>query len=175
MASNYGLNFGFLRSSEEVRVAEGRHKVPAAASWVLGTAVEIDPAVPGYLKQSAANAVPVTGYAGLLLQELDMFRGIYESDVNLMDSFQYGLAKPANLAIVTNGAGTKVWYKNTAAQTRADGRVIAARTMFLTTNMAVGAEIGWNGTAWAEAATGKYMKVTAYNATALYFEAVLLK
>jgi hypothetical protein len=193
MASDYGLNFGFLRSSEEVRVAEGRFRIPAGVAWMLGTCVQPDTTSPvgpapltttpqerGELQQAPANAAPVTGYCGLLLQELEWMRSIYESDVGLMDSFQYGVAKPANLAIITNGAGTKVWFKNTLLQNpRADGRVIPAKTMFSTTNVDVGAELGWDGTVWAEAATGKHMKVTAYTPAIAgvhggYVEAVLL-
>jgi hypothetical protein len=59
----------------------------------------------------------VTGYCGLLLQELDFERSIYESDVSSIDSFMKGVAKPNRLAIITSGAGTKVWLRNTAGQT----------------------------------------------------------
>lgn len=186
MASDYGLNFGFLRSSEEVRVAEGRFRVPAAASWLLGTPVEPDASAPGYLKQSAANAAPITGYAGLLLQELEWLRSIYESDPTLMDSYMYGAAKPAHLGIITNGAGTKVWFRNTASSTRADGRVISARTMFASAGVALGTVLGWSGTAWVVLAgtsgagggsagvTNGWMKVTDYNSSTARVEAVLI-
>jgi hypothetical protein len=176
--SNYGLNFGFLRSSEEVRLAEGRYKTPAASALLLGTPVEINPASAGYLKVATSNtSVPITGYCGLLLQELEFERSIYEIDAAAMDTFMYGVAKPNRLSLITGGAGTKVWFKNTAGSTRADGRVIAARTMWTTTGVAVGDELGWSGTTWSKVTggvTGAWMKVTYVNATASYVEAVLL-
>lgn len=177
MASNYGLNFGFLRSGEEVRVAEGRYKTPVGSALLLGTMVEIDPASAGYLKQSAADAAVVTGYSGLLLQELEWDRSIYETDGPL-DSFQYGVAKADRLALITSGAGTKVWIKNTGSITRADGRVIAARTMLTATGLAVGDSVGWDGSKWVETngttVTNAVMKVTSVDVTAGYVEAVLL-
>lgn len=177
MASNYGLNFGFLRSDEAVRVAEGRFRVPTGVAWQLGTAVEVDPATPGYLKVSAANSAPVTGYAGLLLQEMEMFRSIYDSAVGLMDTHMMGVAKPANLAIITNGAGTKVWFKNTPAENRLDGRVIAAKTMWATAGVTVGTNLGWDGTKWVAlggGVTSAYMKATFVDVAKNYVEAVLL-
>jgi hypothetical protein len=179
MASDYGLNFGFLRSDESVRLAEGRFRVPAAVSWLLGTAVEPDTAsTNNELKVCSADAAPVTGYAGLLLQELEWLRSIYQSDADSMDSFMYGVAKPANLAIVTNGAGTKVWFKNTPSSTRADGRAIPARTMFTSTSVARGVDLGWDGTKWVfvdgTTITKPWMRVTNYSASAARVEAVLL-
>lgn len=174
--SDYGLNFGFLRSDESSRsVAEGRYKTPAGSSLLLGTMVEIDPANPGYLKQSAANAKLITGYAGLLLQELDFERSIFESDVANIDSFQKGVAKPNRLAVITSGPGTKIWLKNTAGVTRADGRVIAARTMFTATGLAVGDQLGWDGAKWVESdgtTIPHVMKITAFNSAKGLVEAV---
>jgi hypothetical protein len=173
--SDYGLNFGFLRSDESSRsAAEGRFKTPVGSAYLLGTMVEIDPANPGYLKQSAADAEVVTGYCGLLLQELDFDRSIYESGPDALDSFQKGIAKPNRLAVITSGAGTKVWFKNTAQINRADGRVVAARTIATVTGLAVGDEFGWDGAKWAETATAKVMKVTAVNEPKQLVEAVLL-
>lgn len=176
--SDYGLNFGFLRSDESSRSgAEGRFKTPVGSSLLLGTMVEIDPASAGYLKQSASNAVVITGYAGLLLQELDFDRSIYESGPDALDSFQKGVAKANRLAVITSGAGTKVWFKNTAGVTRADGRVIASRTMATLTSVVVGDVLGWDGSKWVEVAggvTNAVMKVTDINATAGRVECVLL-
>ena len=191
MASNYGHNFGFLRSSEEVRVAEGRYRVQKGVAWMLGVAVEPHPdpsalpvanRVDNAMRVAAANAAPVTGYCGLLLQELEMFRSIYDSEVNLMDSFMYGVAKPGQLGIITNGAGTKVWFRNTLAQDRADGRSIPAKTMFTTAGVALGVELAWNTDRWAAVngttLTNAHMKVTAYTPPTTnhggYVEAVLL-
>jgi hypothetical protein len=187
MASEYGLNFGFLRSSEEVRWAEGRFRIPAGAAWMIGTAVEVDPATPGFLKVAAAAAAPVPSYCGILLQELEWERSIYESSVDMMDSFHYGVAKPNRLAIITGGAGVKVWFRNTPGSTRADGRVIGARTIVAGVGaLTVGSWLQWNGTQWAAvgAATdprpaGAHMRVMGVNAattprSAGYVEAVLV-
>jgi hypothetical protein len=176
--SDYGLNFGFLRSDESSRsAAEGRFKTPVGSSLLLGTMVEIDPASPGYMKPSAANAAIVTGYAGLLLQELEWYRSIYTSEAGLMDSFQKGIAKANNLAVITSGGGTKVWFKNTPGSTRADGRVIPARTMVTAlSGLVVGDVLGWDGTAWAKGSvtvTNTPMKVTAINTTKNLVEVVL--
>ncbi len=177
MASNYGLNFGFRRSDESVRsVAEGRFKTPASGSaLLLGTAVQIDSASAGYLKACAAQAALVPGFSGVLLQEEIMFRSIYEQD--LVDSFGLGVAKKDRLSVITSGAGTKVWLQNTGAQTRADGRSISAVNIWVTTGVAVGDYLGWNGTAWAKTtvAAEQWMVVTAVNTSAGYVEAVLVK
>lgn len=177
--SDYGLNFGFLRSDESSRsAAEGRFKTPVGSALLLGTMVEINPSSAGYLKQSAINAAVVTGYCGLLLQELEWDRSIYESSMDALDSYQKGVAKPDKLAVITSGAGTKVWFKNTGAVTRADGRVISARTMATLTSVAVGDELGWDGSKWIETngttVTNAVMKVTAINSTTGLVEAVLL-
>lgn len=172
MASDYGLNFGFRRSGEEVRVAEGRYRTPAGSTLLLGTMVEVDPANPGFLKTSAANAAVVTGYSGLLLQELEWLRSVYEVGYSGMDTFSYGVAKPNALALITSGAGTKVWFKNTTGSTRGDGRVVPTRTMFNASGVAVGDNLGWDGTQWAKSATTPVMKAT-YVGTG-YVEAVLL-
>jgi len=149
MASDYGLNFGFRRSDESLRLSEGRFKTPDTGSALkLGTAVEIDPAAPGFLKQSATNAIPVPGKSGLLLQEENHLRGTYDSWG--YDSFDMGLAKLNTLSVITSGAGVKVWYKNTASETRADGRITSAVTMFTAAGLAVGERLGWDGTKWVE-------------------------
>ncbi len=177
--SDYGLNFGFLRSDESSRsAAEGRFKTPVGSALLLGTMVEIDPATPGYLKQSAVNGEVVTGFRGLLLQELEWDRSIYESDAAGVDSLMKGVAKANRLAVITSGAGTKVWFRNTAGATRADGRVISGRTMATLTSVAVGDELGWDGSKWVEVnggtVTNAVMKVTAIDSAKGRVEAVLL-
>lgn len=178
--SDYGLNFGFLRSDESSRsAAEGRYKTPTGSTLLLGTMVEIDPANPGYLKQSDADAECVTGYSGLLLQELEFDRSIYESDAPMVDTLMKGKAKANRLAVITSGAGTKVWFKNTATVTRADGRVVTGRTMATLTGLAVGDLLGWDGSKWVEVngstVTNAVMKVTAISASKQLVEAVLVK
>lgn len=179
--SDYGLNFGFLRSDESSRsAAEGRFKTPVGSALRLGTMVVIDPASAGFLEAAAVNEVPITGYSGLLLQELEFERSIYESDAPAVDTFMKGVAKPNRLAVITSGAGTKVWLRNTAAVTRADGRVIAAVTMVTTpASLVVGDELAWNGTVWAKTngttLTQGLLKVTSVTASKLLIEAVLTK
>lgn len=177
--SDYGLNFGFLRSDESSRsAAEGRFKTPAGSALLLGTMVEIDPANPGYLKQSGANPAAVTGYNGLLLQELEFQRSIYESDASLVDTLMKGVAKANRLAVITSGAGTKVWLKNTSTVTRADGRVVSGRTLVTLTGVGVGDTLGWDGTKFVKndgTTTNALMKVTAVDSAKALVEAVLIK
>ena len=174
MASDYGLNFGFRRSDESMRTSEGRFKTPVGSALKLGTAVEIDPASPGYLKQSATNATPVPGKSGLLLQEENHIRGTY--DVMGYDSYDNGIAKADTLSVITFGAGVKVWYKNTAGSTRADGRVISAVTMFTAAGLAVGERLGWDGTKWVESdgsTIPHWFVITSVDVAGGYVEAVL--
>lgn len=172
--SDYGLNFGFRRSDESSRsAAEGRFKTPAGSSLLLGTMVEIDPANAGYMKQSASGTKVVTGFAGLLLQELDWDRSIFESDANYVDTSMKGVAKANRLAVITSGAGTKIWLKNSQTINRADGRVIQGRTIVDTAGLNLGVELGWDGTKWAAGAANPAMKVTFYNPTSGLVETVL--
>lgn len=145
--SDYGYNFGFRRSSDTNRITESRQRTPVGSSLLLGTMVEIDFANPGFLKQSANNAKLVSGVSGLLLQELEWLRTIYQSPANLVDSFMKGVAKPAQLAIITSGDGIKFWVKNTPGATRTDGRVITARTI-VSPSIKAGDSVGWDGTQW---------------------------
>lgn len=174
MASDYGLNFGFLRSDENVRWTEGRFSTPVGSSLLIGTVVEIDPATPGKLKQSATSAVLKAGYCGLLVQELEFERSIYESDASMLDSFQMGVAKANRLSVITGGAGVKVWLKNTTGSTRADGRVTSTRTMWSGAT-AVGDTLYWDGAKFAKvtAAQPVVATVTAINTTTGLLEAVL--
>jgi hypothetical protein len=176
MASSYGLNFGFRRSDETVRVAEGRFKTPASGpALLIGTAVQIDSATPGYVKACSAQAPLVPGFSGLLLQEEIMFRSIYEQQV--VDVYALGVAKLNRLSVITSGAGTKVWLQNTASSTRADGRVIPAVNIWVTTGVGVGDYLGWNGTAWAKTtvAAEQWMVVTYLDAANGKCEAVMVK
>lgn len=178
MASEYGLNFGFRRSDESVRVSEGRFRTPTTgANLLIGTAVEINPANPGFLMASAANAALVPGVAGLLVQEEEHLRGIYETPSVFMDSFSYGVAKKNTLSVITTGAGTKVWFKNSTSATRADGRSTTGVTLLVATGLVLGSKLGWNGTAWAATTTeaAQWMTVTAVDVTGGYCEAVLLR
>ena len=180
MASDYGVNFGFRKSDESVRNSEGRYRTPITGAVLLqGTLVTIDNAAPGFLKVAPANSPLLTGITGLLLQEEAQFRTVYENPIADIDSFYLGVTYPNRLSVITSGAGVKIWLKNTTAQTRADGRVIAAVTMFDPTSVVLGATLAWNGTEYVESASNAVAVVTAVNTVASgYFaatcEAVLL-
>lgn len=180
MASDYGLNFGFRRSDESLRVSAGRYRTPAGSGGVLqiGTCVEIDPDAEGYLRVAAADAEARTGICGMLLQEEVWDRSIYEND--WVDSFQLGLTKPDTLSVVTNGAGAKVWFKNTPEITRADGRVIPAVTIVTGLgSVGVGDQLSWDGSTWAvtdgTTLTNAHFEVTEVDVENGYIEAVCLK
>lgn len=181
MASDYGLNFGFRRSDETLRVSEGRYKTPSGGDpLLLGTAVEIDPDNEGFLRAAAADAKPRTGVCGLLVQEEEFDRSIYETDI--MDSFMYGTAKKNRRSVITSGPGAKVWFHNSAAQSRADGRQIAAVTMVTGIDtLSVGDQLKWDGTTWvATAGDGTeedlaHMEVTFVDTDRNLVEATLLK
>jgi hypothetical protein len=176
MASDYGINFGFRRSDESVRVSEGRFRTPTTgAALLIGTAVQVDPANPGYLKACASAAALVPGYAGVLVQEEVHLRSFYDLDV--IDSNSLGVARKGLLSVITTGAGTKVWFKNSTTRTLLDGRVLPTVNIFNATNVNVGSNLGWNGTQWAVAAgaADAWFTVTVVNNAAGYCEAVLLK
>lgn len=125
MASDYGLNFGFRRSDESMLVREGRLKTPATGTAIrLGSLVMFDAASVGYLKVATDAAVGDGSTVGLLVQEEIWDRSLYETPH--LDSFGLGVAYLNRPSVIVSGSGGKVWFANTAAQTRADGRVIAA-------------------------------------------------
>lgn len=171
MASDYGLNFGFRRSDENSAVREGRFKTPVGSAILMGTPVEIDPASAGYLKQSAANAAPVTGKSGLLVQEESHVLGLF--DLTEHDSLDLGVAKPDKYSIIWSGQGTKVWLRNTAAYNK-NGRTKSAVTVLDTTGVAVGDRLGWDGAKWIKSdgtTTPHWLTVTAVSTG--YVEAVI--
>lgn len=176
MASDYGLNFGFRRSDESLATREGRFKTPASGSQLLiGTAVELDPAEPGYLKQSAAGADAVTGLRGILVQEDSYIGSIFEAAPFLgHDSLDLGLAKLDTLSTMWAGAGTKIWLKNTDAYARF-GRSKDAVTIVDLTGVVVGNSLGWDGSKWVKDtdAVDQWMTVTHITGTD-YCEAVLV-
>lgn len=173
MASDYGLNFGFRRSDESMAIREGRFKTPPDGDPLLiGTAVELDPAEPGYLKQCASGADAVTGLRGLLVQEESHLGNVFDAVPYLgHDSIDLGTAKRDQLSVMWSGPGTKVWFKNTAAYERGN-RTKDAVEIVTETGVAVGDSLGWDGSKWIEA-TGAdaWMTVTAVSTD--YVEAVL--
>lgn len=176
MASDYGINFGFRRSDESLLHKESRLKVPTTGTFRMGSLVTFDPANPGYLKAADANAIGEGSTVGLLTQEEVWDRSFYGPEH--IDSFYLGIARNNRLADIASGAGAKVWLKNTAAQTRADGRTIAAVTMVdLTTGApAVLDYLAWDGTKFVKGtdATDSMLRITLTNGSD-YCEAVLVR
>lgn len=172
MASDYGLNFGFRRSDESMATREGRFKTPATGTELRqGSAVEIDPANAGYLKQCAANPAPVTGLRGLLVQEDSHIFSAFQEMGH--DSYSLGLAKLNTLSVMWAGVGTKVWFRNTPARTRF-GRTAPAVTIVTLTGVVVGDSLGWDGTKWVEGNGGtipNWLTVTSVSTD--YCEAVV--
>ncbi len=178
MASDYGRNFGFLRSDEHVRFSEGGYRLPAEGDFRMGQVVEIDGENEGYMKLSDANVAAIPGVVGILLQELEHERSIYESSADLIDSRQMGVAKNNRLSIITGGAGTKIWLRNTESETRADGRVIDAVTMIDIDGLGVTDGVCWDGEKFVEFDdddfTNVLARVTAIDADAARVELVLV-
>ena len=182
MASDYGLNFGFRRSDESNATREGRFKTPASGSaLLLGTAVMIDAANAGRLKQCGANQAPVTGLTGLLVQEESHIAGtVFGSSNPLLghDSIDLGAAKLDQLSTMWGGP-SKIWLKNTPAYSRGS-RSKEAVSIWTPTSVAVGDGLGWNGTKWVKengSTTPRWMVVTAIDTSvsgAEYCEAVLI-
>lgn len=178
MASDYGLNFGFRRSDESVATREGRFKTPDSGSPLrLGIAVQIDAAEPGYLKMCAANAAPLTGSHGILVQEESHLGDIFSVSPLNYDSYDLGLAKLDTLSVIWGGP-SKIWLRNTPAYARGSRSKDAVQMVSLT-SLAVGDQLGWDGSKWVKSdgsTTPHWMTVTAKagsTSTDGYVEAVL--
>lgn len=189
MASNYGPHFGVRRADEDMAQREGRQKTPTTGSpLLLGSAVEIDFANPGFMKQSASGATSRPGIAGLLIWE-DQFLvngplGSINSPLR-QDTAQLAYAALGKYAVILTGAGCKFWFKNNAQRTQLDGYVVPAITPVAglgSAGIANGDYLGWNGTQWASIApatdaqpAAAWFQVVSLNDSASYLEAVLLK
>lgn len=173
MASDYGLNFGFRRSDESMATREGRFKTPATGTPLrMGSAVELDPANPGYLKQCAAGATAVSGLRGLLVQEESHLGSVFDAAPYLgHDSFDLGTAKLDQLSVMWAGVGTKVWFRNTDAYNRGT-RSRGAVEMVTEAGLAIGDQVGWDGSKWVES-TGDAAWATVTAVAPDYIEAVL--
>lgn len=189
MASNYGPHFGVRRWDEDMATREGRFKLPTTGSRLLiGTAIEIDFANPGYLKQSASGVKPRSGVAGLLIYE-DQFlvngpMGSINSPLRV-DTSQLAFAQLGRYAVLTTGAGCKFWYKNVAARTTPDGFAFPALSPIAglgSGGVALGDYLGWNGTQFATVAAATaaqpdtaFFQVVTLNDDAASCEVTLLK
>ena len=89
------------------------------------------------------------------------------------DSLDLGTCKVDQLSVMWAGPGTKVWFKNTVAYARGN-RTKGAVQMVNLAGVAVGDELGWDGTKFVKATTAGtgWMTVTHVAGTD-YCEAVL--
>lgn len=173
MASDYGLNFGFRRSDESMATREGRFKTPVDGDLLRqGSAVELDPANPGYLKVAAAGVPGVSGLRGLLVQEESHLGSVFDAAPYLgHDSYDLGLCKKDQLSVMWAGVGTKVWFKNTPAYARGTRTKDPVQMVDLA-GVGIGDSLGWDGTKWAASADAGWLTVTAITGTD-YCEAVV--
>lgn len=183
-SASYGLNFGFRRSDESLSIREGRFRTPAASGVVLlqGTAVELDPANAGYLKQCAANPAPVTGLRGILVQEEDHLGSIFAAAPLLgHDSLDLGPCKGDKLSVMWSGPGVKVWFKNTPDYLNGSRHKAAVTMLGSLASVNVGTSLGWDGAKWVLAdgvTVPKWLTVTQVvagsDSTTDYVEAVFV-
>jgi len=171
-------NFGMRRFTNLVR--EGRFRAPASGTaLVLGTLVQIDGSDTDRIEQATAAAGVGVGGSGDVRTDLC---GIlwYEHDSQTFNTPPFGgaagglvqdldYAPNGRMVQVLHGAGTKVWLRNTAADTAEPGLnytpTRAAVTMVNSIGtVAVGDLLGWDPTGyWAvttEAAEA-FLRVTA--------------
>lgn len=140
-------NFGMRRFTNLVR--EGRFRAPAAANLMLGTAVEPDPSStvdPQELKQSDATApnnslggTGITGLVGALWYEHDSQS--YEGAAAGTLIQDYNTAPAGRMVQLLHGAGAKVWFRNTEADTTEPGLNFPATRV----EVVMVAALGFNG------------------------------
>jgi hypothetical protein len=188
MASNYGPHFGVRRLDDNNATREGRYKTPASGNrLLLGTAVEMDFANAGYMKQSANASTLKTGVSGLLIYE-DQFLangpiGTINAPVRWDTTFN-AYAQLGRYAVITSGAGIKVWFTNVPERVLPDGFTFPAISPvdgLGAAGIALGDYLGWNGTQWASigayteaAPAGAWFQVVTLNDAAATLEATLL-
>jgi hypothetical protein len=144
---SYSRNFGF-RSFENI-VRNGRFRAPATGTPILiGAPVIIDTATPGYLKPATAGAA--LGLGGIALFEHIQKKGV---DLDLVGTADFASVPLGQYTQIVHGPGTKVWFKNTAAKTLYDGRVIPAAALVPASGIAVGDGLTPDG-------AGKFKKAT---------------
>jgi hypothetical protein len=184
-SSNATRNFGFRRFTNTVR--EGRLRAPASGTVLkLGTGVEVDAADTDRVRQ--ATSATGTGGAGLVGQLVGALW--YEVDSQNYNDPRFGAAagqSPVDMDYAPNGRmvqvihgpGTKVWFRNTEANTTEPGLnypstrdevVMVANLGFNGTgDLAVDDLLGWDDTndVWAETTIAfAVMRVTAVDNSA---------
>lgn len=123
----YTRNFG-MRSFENV-VRTARFRVPAAPNAfsgdgsegglaLIGTAVMLDAANPGFLKRPDANEVPSPA-CGVVVYEHIQRMG---SDPFTTTALDFEVVPAGQYAQVMRGPGVKVWFKNTESALSYDGK-----------------------------------------------------
>lgn len=189
MASNYGLHFGVRRLDENNATREGRYKTPASGNPLLiGSAVELDFANAGFMKQCAANDTLRTGVSGLLIFEDQFLQygpiGSIDSPIRNDTAF-LSYAMLGKFAVITAGAGIKVWFTNVPARTLPDGYSFPAISPVAglgSAGVALGDFLGWSGTQWttvgaagSAAPASAWFQVVSLNDAAGTLEATLIK
>lgn len=129
----YTRNFG-MRGFENV-VRTGRFRVPTTADatgdgqegglFLIGTAVALDPANPGFLKRPSAAQTP-TPLCGVVVYEHIQRMGV---DPYTSTALDFEVVPAGQYAQVLRGPGTKVWFKNTETAISYDGKSRAGRSL----------------------------------------------
>lgn len=160
----YTRNFGMRGFENVVRTA--RFRVPKTADatgagqegglFLIGTAVQIDPADPGFLKRPDANQEPDPS-CGIVVYEHIQRMG---SDPYTTTAQDFEVVPAGQYAQVMRGPGVKVWFKNTDEAVSYDGKTRSGRDLVAglgaTPTVAVGDFL-------TVAADGTYVEGTAAN------------
>ncbi len=178
--TNYGPSVGFRVSAEEFRSgAEGRQRVPLTAVGPNAIRqfdlVTFDPANPGFLRKAPADSPIEPGYTGLAVQESAHLGSIFDGPYPTADRLE--ILKAGETAVITSGAGLKIWLRNRVASQREGGQAVSAREVFVATGLVIGDLLKWDGAKYVETATAAQAvaRVTLVNVAEGYLEAVLVK
>jgi hypothetical protein len=128
----YTRNFG-MRSFENV-VRAARFRVPTTGDqFLIGTAVQLDSANPGFLKRPDAGQNP-DATCGVVVYEHITRTG----DPFTTTALDFELVPAGQYAQVMRGPGVKVWFKNTSEALSYDGKVRAGVDLVDLTGVSVG-------------------------------------
>lgn len=128
----YTRNFGMRDFTNVVR--QGRFRAPTDpvndngavdGLMLIGTAVKIDPAKPGFVRRPNADEVPGP-HCGLIVYEHIQWKG---TDPALTTPLDFETVPAGQFVQIMRGPGVKVWFKNTETKTLYDGRSQAGRTL----------------------------------------------